>query len=78
MSWKDAEGIKPCSDYRKHHAHRLCSSRGISTTWTSAGKATWQAVSKRLLECVEDNFLVHVLDKTTMGEASLDLVLTSE
>ncbi|XP_068520926.1 uncharacterized protein [Anas acuta] len=33
--------------------------------------------SRRLLECVEDNFLVQVLDKRTRREAFLDLVLTS-
>lgn len=33
--------------------------------------------SQRLLECVEDNFLVQVLDKPTRGEVLLDLVLTN-
>jgi len=33
--------------------------------------------SRRLLESVEDNFLVQVLDALTQGEALLDLVLTS-
>jgi len=33
--------------------------------------------SRRLLECINDNFLVHILDRLTRGEALLDLVLTS-
>ena len=33
--------------------------------------------SRRLLESVEDNFLVQVLDALTQGEALLDLVLTN-
>jgi len=33
--------------------------------------------SRSLLECINDNFLVHILDRLTRGEALLDLVLTS-
>jgi len=33
--------------------------------------------SRRLMECINDNFLVHILDRLTRGEALLDLVLTS-
>ena len=34
--------------------------------------------SSRLLECVEDNFLVQVLDKPTRGKALLDLFTSAE
>jgi len=34
-------------------------------------------LSKRLLESIEDNFLVQLLDKPTRGEVLLYLVLTS-
>lgn len=33
--------------------------------------------SRRLLDCVEDNFLNHVLDKKNRGEGLLNLVLTN-
>ncbi len=33
--------------------------------------------SRRLLEYINDNFLVQVLDRPTRGEVLLDLVLTS-
>lgn len=33
--------------------------------------------SKRILESIEDNFLVQVLDRPTRNEALLDLVLTN-
>ena len=33
--------------------------------------------SRRFLDCIEDNFLVQVLDKPSRGEALLDLVLTN-
>ena len=32
--------------------------------------------SRRLVESIDDNFLVQVLDRPTRGEALLDLVLT--
>lgn len=34
-------------------------------------------LSRRLLECTEDNFFISLLDKLTRGEALLDLVLTN-
>ena len=33
--------------------------------------------SRNLLECVDDNFLVQVLDRLTRGEALLNLVVIS-
>jgi len=33
--------------------------------------------SRKLLECIEDNFLVQVIESLTRGEALLDLLLTN-
>ena len=43
----------------------------------SAINATGYKQSRRLLESVEDNFLVQILDKMTRSKVLLDLVLTS-
>lgn len=41
--------------------------------------ACWKSSTSgwRLLECIEDNFLVQALDKASRGLALLDLALTS-
>ncbi|KAK4810519.1 LOW QUALITY PROTEIN: hypothetical protein QYF61_004482, partial [Mycteria americana] len=43
--------------------------------WKSSTASCKQ--SRRLLECIEDNFLTQVIDSPTRGEALLDLLLTN-
>lgn len=68
-----------CWNYKKHALHRLTSSWGILTTWMYTGKSNMvdNKISQQFLECVEDNFLTQVLDKLSIEEAFLDLILIS-
>jgi len=49
--------------------------RYLAVCWESKNASCKQ--SRRLLEHVEDNFLIQVLDRPTKGEALLDLLLIS-
>lgn len=70
--------MRSCLCYKRHHTHRVSFWWGISTThicWESSTVIC--KVSKKLLESLENNFLVHVLNRLTRGEALLGLKLTS-
>jgi len=63
-------------DSRKPYARMLWSCWGTPGTLVSPSTASCRQ-SRRLLQCVEDNFLIQATDSLTRGEVLLDLLLTN-